>query len=100
MGRFSRILNPGLNFLIPVIDQVKYVQSLKEIAIGKNISLPFDFHINSISNYLVDVPKQSAITADNVTLSIDGVLYLRILNAYDASYGVEDPGQTKPSKQT
>lgn len=35
MGRFSRILNPGLNFLIPVIDQVKYVQSLKEIAIGK-----------------------------------------------------------------
>lgn len=35
MGKFSRILNPGLNFLIPVIDQVKYVQSLKEIAIGK-----------------------------------------------------------------
>jgi regulator of protease activity HflC (stomatin/prohibitin superfamily) len=35
MGRFSRILNPGLNFLIPVIDQVKYVQSLKEIAIGE-----------------------------------------------------------------
>jgi regulator of protease activity HflC (stomatin/prohibitin superfamily) len=36
MGRFSRILNPGLNFLIPVIDQVKYVQSLKEIAIGNH----------------------------------------------------------------
>ncbi|CRL02493.1 CLUMA_CG015213, isoform A [Clunio marinus] len=71
MGRFSRILNPGLNFLIPILDEVKYVQSLKEIAI--------------------DVPKQSAITSDNVTLSIDGVLYLRILNAYDASYGVEDP---------
>lgn len=41
---------------------------------------------------LVDVPKQSAITSDNVTLSIDGVLYLKIINAYDASYGVEDPG--------
>lgn len=39
MGRFSRILNPGLNFLIPVIDQVKYVQSLKEIAIGKQTNL-------------------------------------------------------------
>lgn len=35
MGKFSRILTPGLNFLIPVIDQIKYVQSLKEIAIGK-----------------------------------------------------------------
>lgn len=71
MGKFHRILEPGLNMLLPVVDRVKYVQSLKEIAI--------------------DVPKQSAITSDNVTLSIDGVLYLRILNPYLASYGVEDP---------
>jgi len=71
MGKFHRILEPGLNLLLPIIDKVKYVQSLKEIAI--------------------DVPKQSAITSDNVTLSIDGVLYLRILNPYLASYGVEDP---------
>ncbi|XP_055387651.1 stomatin-like protein 2, mitochondrial [Condylostylus longicornis] len=71
MGKFSRILDPGLNFLVPIIDKIKYVQSLKEIAI--------------------DVPKQSAITSDNVTLSIDGVLYLRILDPYKASYGVEDP---------
>lgn len=68
MGKFSRILEPGLNILLPIIDRVKYVQSLKEIAI--------------------DVPKQSAITSDNVTLSIDGVLYLRIIDAYRASYGV------------
>jgi len=71
MGKFHRILEPGLNILIPIIDRVKYVQSLKEIAI--------------------DVPKQSAITSDNVTLNIDGVLYLRIVDAYLASYGVEDP---------
>lgn len=71
MGKFSRILDPGLNLLLPIVDRVKYVQSLKEIAI--------------------DVPKQSAITSDNVTLSIDGVLYLRIIDPYLASYGVEDP---------
>lgn len=71
MGKFHRILDPGLNFLVPIVDRVKYVQSLKEIAI--------------------DVPKQSAITVDNVTLGIDGVLYLRILDPYLASYGVEDP---------
>lgn len=90
MGRFSRILNPGLNFLIPVIDQVKYVQSLKEIAIGER-RFRWKFPTKFQSKILSDVPKQSAITSDNVTLSIDGVLYLRILNAYDASYGVEDP---------
>ncbi|XP_011497830.1 PREDICTED: stomatin-like protein 2, mitochondrial [Ceratosolen solmsi marchali] len=71
MGKFHRILEPGLNILIPIIDKVQYVQSLKEIAI--------------------DVPKQSAVTSDNVTLNIDGVLYLRVNNAYLASYGVQDP---------
>ncbi|XP_076332431.1 stomatin-like protein 2, mitochondrial isoform X2 [Tachypleus tridentatus] len=71
MGKFCRILQPGLNILVPIVDKVKYVQSLKEIAI--------------------DIPKQSAVTLDNVTLSIDGVLYLRVVDPYKASYGVEDP---------
>lgn len=42
MGKFNKILEPGLNFLVPIMDKIKYVQSLKEIAI--------------------DVPQQSAIT--------------------------------------
>ncbi|XP_008285549.1 stomatin-like protein 2, mitochondrial [Stegastes partitus] len=71
MGRFHRILEPGLNLLIPILDQIRYVQSLKEI--------------------VVDIPEQSAVSLDNVTLQIDGVLYLRILDPYKASYGVEDP---------
>lgn len=71
MGKFNRILEPGLNFLWPFIDSVKYVQTLKEMAI--------------------DIPKQSAITKDNVSVSIDGVLYLRVMDAYKASYNVEDP---------
>nr|ACO12267.1 Stomatin-like protein 2 [Lepeophtheirus salmonis] len=71
MGKFHRILDPGLNLLIPVLDKVRYVQSLKEIAI--------------------DIPQQTAISMDNVTINIDGVLYLRILDPYRACYGVEDP---------
>ncbi|XP_048360439.1 stomatin-like protein 2, mitochondrial isoform X2 [Sphaerodactylus townsendi] len=71
MGRFHRILEPGLNFLIPVLDRIRYVQSLKEI--------------------VINVPEQSAVSHDNVTLQIDGVLYLRIMDPYKASYGVEDP---------
>merc|ERR1719295_69683 len=71
MGAYNRILSPGLNILIPVLDKVKYVQSLKEITI--------------------DIPQQSAIAKDNVAVHIDGVLYLRIMDPYKASYGVEDP---------
>ncbi|KAM3940851.1 stomatin-like protein 2, mitochondrial [Leptodactylus fuscus] len=71
MGRFHRILEPGLNLLIPVLDRIRYVQSLKEI--------------------VINVPEQSAVTLDNVTLQIDGVLYLRVMDPYKASYGVEDP---------
>jgi len=71
MGKYHRILDPGLNILIPLLDKIKYVQSLKEIAI--------------------DIPQQTAITIDNVTLNIDGVLYLRVKDPYKASYGVEDP---------
>ncbi|XP_051283433.1 stomatin-like protein 2, mitochondrial [Dicentrarchus labrax] len=71
MGRFHRILEPGLNFLIPILDQIRYVQSLKEI--------------------VIDIPEQSAVSLDNVTLQIDGVLFLRILDPFKASYGVEDP---------
>uniref|UniRef100_A0A3B5LKT9 Band 7 domain-containing protein n=1 Tax=Xiphophorus couchianus TaxID=32473 RepID=A0A3B5LKT9_9TELE len=78
MGRYHRILEPGLNFLIPVLDRVRYVQSLKEI--------------------VIDVPEQSAVSLDNVTLQIDGVLYLRILDPFKVLPGEADPGQGFPGK--
>ncbi|KAL2759338.1 hypothetical protein ACRALDRAFT_2094725 [Sodiomyces alcalophilus JCM 7366] len=70
MGKFNRILDPGLAILVPFLDRIAYVKSLKEAAI--------------------EIPSQSAITADNVTLELDGVLYTRVFDAYKASYGVED----------
>jgi hypothetical protein len=66
MGKFNRILEPGLAILVPFIDRIAYVKSLKEIAI--------------------EIPSQSAITADNVTLDLDGVLYTRVFDAYKARY--------------
>lgn len=69
-GKFYKTLSPGLNVLIPVIDTIKHVQILKEMPI--------------------EVPKQAAITVDNVLLSLDGVLYVRVMDPYKASYGVED----------
>lgn len=71
LGRFDRKLEPGLNFLIPMIERVAYKHTLKEQAI--------------------DIAEQTAITKDNVTLMIDGILYVRIIDPVAASYGVADP---------
>lgn len=66
MGKYHRILQPGLAILIPFLDRIAYVKSLKEAA--------------------MEIPSQSAITADNVTLELDGVLYTRVFDAYKARY--------------
>jgi regulator of protease activity HflC (stomatin/prohibitin superfamily) len=66
MGKFHRILAPGLAILTPFLDRIAYVKSLKEAAL--------------------EIPSQSAITADNVTLELDGVLYTRVDDAYKARY--------------
>ena len=70
-GRYDKVLEPGLRFLIPLVQRVSYVFSLKEEAIS--------------------VPSQTAITRDNVSVSIDGVLFVKVTDAYRAAYGVEDP---------
>ncbi|CAH8483339.1 unnamed protein product [Schistosoma guineensis] len=70
LGKFHRTLEPGLNFCIPILDRVAYVQSLKEVAI--------------------EIPDQSAITSDNVVLQLNGVLFLKVKNPYLASYGVSE----------
>lgn len=69
-GKYLATKEAGLNFIVPFIDRVAGDRSLKEQAI--------------------DVPSQSAITRDNITLSVDGVLYFRVLDPYKATYGVDD----------
>ncbi|HNI90577.1 MAG TPA: SPFH domain-containing protein, partial [Leptospiraceae bacterium] len=70
LGRYHQTLNAGLHFLIPFIDKVTYSHTLKEQAI--------------------EVQPQICITKDNVQVKVDGVLYLKILDAQKASYGIED----------
>ncbi|EAT12980.1 paraslipin [Bermanella marisrubri] len=69
-GKYLSTKEAGLNFIVPFIDRIAAERSLKEQA--------------------VDVPSQSAITKDNITLSVDGVLYFRVLDPYKATYGVDD----------
>ncbi|MDH5649386.1 MAG: paraslipin [Gammaproteobacteria bacterium] len=69
-GKYSKTMTAGLNFILPFIEQVAYDRSLKEQAF--------------------DVPSQSAITKDNIGLTVDGVLYMKVLDPYKASYGIEN----------
>lgn len=69
-GKFQSTKEAGLNFIMPFIDRVSADRSLKEQA--------------------VDVQEQSAITKDNISLMVDGVLYFRVMDPYKATYGVED----------
>lgn len=67
LGKYAGTLTPGLNFLVPFIDQVAYKHSLKEIAL--------------------DVPSQVCITRDNTQLQVDGILYFQVTDPMRASYG-------------
>ncbi len=69
-GKFHSTKEAGLNFIIPFIDRVAADRSLKEQA--------------------VDIPSQGGITKDNISLTVDGVLYFRVLDPYKATYGVDD----------
>ncbi|MGH8487511.1 MAG: SPFH domain-containing protein [Gammaproteobacteria bacterium] len=68
LGRYSRTLNAGFHILFPFVERVAYRHNLKEEAI--------------------DIPEQVCITKDNVQVGVDGVLYLQVLDAPKASYGI------------
>ncbi len=70
LGKYSSTLNAGLHILVPFIDVIRYKHSLKELA--------------------VDVAEQVCITKDNVQVGVDGVLYIKVLDAERASYGITD----------
>ncbi len=70
LGKYHSTLNAGLHIINPFFTKVAYKHSLKEEAI--------------------DIPEQVCITADNVQVGVDGILYLKVLNPERASYGISD----------
>ncbi len=70
LGKYSCTLDAGFHILMPFIDAIRYKHSLKETA--------------------VDIPEQVCITRDNVQVTVDGLVYMRVLNAERASYGISD----------
>lgn len=73
LGQYSRTLAPGLNFLIPFIDDVAAELSTKEM--------------------LLDIPPQEVITKDNAVIITNAVAFIQVTAPDKAVYGVEDYAQ-------
>ena len=70
LGKFSRTLQPGLNLIIPYIDNVRQRISTRDI--------------------IMDIPQQEVITKDNAVIRTNAIAFVRVTNPKDALYGVED----------
>ncbi|MGG7177291.1 SPFH domain-containing protein [Clostridium paraputrificum] len=70
LGQFHKVLEPGWHFMIPFVDFVRKKVTTKQ--------------------QILDVPPQSVITKDNVKISVDNVIFFKLLNAKDAVYNIED----------
>ncbi len=72
-GAFTRLLQPGLNLIVPYIDQV-----------GRRLN---------VQEVVLDIPEQAVITKDNATVATDGIVYYRVMDPAKAAYAVQDmPG--------
>jgi regulator of protease activity HflC (stomatin/prohibitin superfamily) len=69
-GNFRQVLEPGLHLIVPFLDKVAYRHEIRE--------------------QVLDIPAQSCITRDNIQVSVDGLVYLKVMDAKRASYGIGD----------
>ncbi|WP_376094926.1 SPFH domain-containing protein [Roseomonas sp. CCTCC AB2023176] len=69
-GRFTHLLNPGLNFIIPYVDSIGQKMNVQEV--------------------VLDIPEQSVITRDNASVTVDGIVYYRIMDPAKAAYQVQN----------
>lgn len=70
LGKFRAVLQPGMHFLIPFFDRIAYRHETRE--------------------QVIDIPSQSCITRDNIQVDVDGLVYLKVMDAERASYGIEN----------
>ena len=67
-GAYTRMLQPGLNFVLPYVDRV-----------GRKLN---------VQEQVVEIPEQSVITRDNASVSVDGIIYYRVMEPEKAAYQV------------
>ncbi|WP_237213637.1 SPFH domain-containing protein [Falsiroseomonas oryziterrae] len=76
-GAFTRLLQPGLNLIIPFVDRI-----------GRRLN---------VQEVVLDIPEQAVITRDNATVATDGIVYYRVMDPAKAAYAVQDLTQALTS---
>lgn len=69
-GAFTRLLQPGLNLIIPFVDRI-----------GRRLN---------VQEVVLDIPEQSVITRDNASVAVDGIVYYRVMDPAKAAYAVQN----------
>ncbi len=69
-GAFTRLLQPGLNLMLPLVEKVGHKMNVQEI--------------------VLDIPEQAVITRDNAAVTVDGIMYYRVLDPVKAAYGAQN----------
>ncbi|MEP1151264.1 MAG: stomatin-like protein [Balneola sp.] len=70
LGKFKKNLKPGFHFLVPFVDRPAYRREMRE--------------------QVLDVPSQTCITKDNIEVAVDGLVYIKVMDAHKASYGINN----------
>jgi len=72
-GAFTRMLQPGLNLIVPYVDRIGRRMNVQEV--------------------VLDIPEQAVITRDNATVATDGIVYYRVMDPAKAAYAVQNMAQ-------
>ncbi len=70
LGKYNKSLGAGFHILVPFLDRIAYRRSLKEV--------------------VIDVQSQTCITADNISIAVDGVLYMQVIDSKKSAYGIDN----------
>ncbi len=92
LGKYHKILQPGINFVFPVIDRVRLIPervTYKDYN-GNTYMRTTTKSFIDVRERVYDYPSQNVITKDNVGIRINAILYFQVMDPYKALYAVED----------
>lgn len=92
LGKFDRVLESGFNFIVPIIDTPRGIlwKTTQKTLDGKAYSIVREIDRIDLRETVYDFPRQNVITKDNVSISINALLYFQIVDPKSATYEIQN----------